>query len=130
MPRKKVEHPHVMTVETINGTIVQSYPERRTGAVVRGGERIAAAMGFKSKDTLYNRMDEAGRVWVNSTWYALGYDARAGGLITWTNSADNWRTSATIQQELEAERKRKIREGAAQQAAVAPRERGKFKKSG
>ena len=130
MPRKKVEHPNEMTVVMVNGTIrSEPFPERRTGAVVRGGERIAGAMGL-AKDTLYRRKDKNNIVWVNSISYSLGKDPR-GGLITWTNSTDNWKNpNGTIRQELEAERDQKIREGAKQQAAVAPRKQGKFTKGG
>ena len=126
MPRKKVEHPHVMTVETVNGTIRQPFSPGK--AVVRGGDLIAGRMGM-AKATLYEhkRKGEKNVVWVNSTPYALGKDYR-GGLITFASSADNWKNSDAIQQQLEAEREQKIREGARQQAQVAPRKQGKFTK--
>ena len=126
MPRKKVEHPHVMTLHTEHGAIEQPFPERRAGAVVRGGERIADAMGL-AKSTLYDRKDEKNVVRVNSTTYALGKDYR-GHLITFTNSTSNWRKSDDIQNQLKAECERKIREGAQQRAQAAPRKQGKFTK--
>jgi hypothetical protein len=124
VPRKKVEHPNVMTVETVNGTIRQPFSPGK--AVIRGGDLIAGRMGM-AKSTLYERMDEKNVVWVNSTPYALGKNYR-GHLVTYTSSADNWEESPVIQQQLEAEREQKIREGAAAQAKVAPRKQGKFTK--